>query len=302
MKKITKKILASTLALAMTVAGSVVTFADEASVMPTPEAKVEYSGDTVTITVSASGDFKKGFDYGIAYDAEKVKVKSAATSKEFDDFVTKCSGTKTPGTVKDLAYVVMGGAISDTDPVTEEPNDTNYSGVIGTATFTLLDGVKAEDAKFVVVAESAKMNDVIKGSGSGKTLLQAVTDGDIKDDTVPGVKVPAPVAPTPAGGEETDAPEQPSDQPSQQPGGDNTQQPGGNDQNPGGNQPQQPGGEQPKNDNKTQAPAAAATTPAAKTNTKKAPGTGDAGVVLPIVAICGAAAAVAVASKKKVED
>lgn len=49
----------------------------------------------------------------------------------------------------------------------------------------------------------------------------------------------------------------------------------------------------------TSAPAAA---PATSAPAPTSPKTGDAGVVLPIVAICGAAAAVAVASKKKVED
>ena len=51
---------------------------------------------------------------------------------------------------------------------------------------------------------------------------------------------------------------------------------------------------------KTTAPKATATSTA--TSGKKSPDTGDAGVVLPVIALCGAAAAVVVASRKKVEE
>ena len=282
MKKISKKIIASALALAMTVAGSVVTFAD--TEMPKPEGSAVISEDSssITVTVSASGDFVAGFDYGVAYDSEKVAIKSLALSDEFKAFLEKNSGINQSANNAALSYVVIGGVVSDTDPLTGAANDTNYSGVVGSVTFTVKEGVDATTAQFAVVSDSATI--AKEQLAEGQNMLQFAQE---KEDIAPIVpSTPAPVeteapATTTAPADETEAPATTTA--------------------PAATTTTAPADVKPSEAAKTTAPAkTTAAAPAA--TTKTSPKTGDAGVVLPIVAICGAAAAVAVASKKKVED
>ena len=263
--KISKKILASALALAMTVAGTTVAFADETVAMPKGGiSNITVDGSTVTVTVSASGDFAAGFDYGIAYDDTKVAVTDYSVSEDFEAFLKKGQGINTGAVQEDQAYVVLGGVTTNQDKLGNEV-PTTYDGVIGSVTFSVNEGVDASSLPFAVVTGSA---DVAKANAG--TKLVATSEGQANTKTPAEFAAPATTAPA-----TTTAPAE----------------------------------------NTTVAPTTTATaktttavtkTATAKTTaaatTKTSPKTGDAGVVLPIVAICGAAAAVAVASKKKVED
>ena len=279
--KISKKILASALALAMTVAGTTVAFADETVAMPKGGiSNITVDGSTVTVTVSASGDFAAGFDYGIAYDDTKVAVTDYSVSEDFEAFLKKGQGINTGAVQNDQAYVVLGGVTTNQDKLGNEV-PTTYDGVIGSVTFSVNEGVDASSLPFAVVTGSA---DVAKANAG--TKLVATSEGQANTKTPADFAAtpdPATTAPatTTAPAEETTAPA-------------TTTAPA---------------------ENTTVAPTTTATaktttavttTATAKTTatatTKTSPKTGDAGVVLPIVAICGAAAAVAVASKKKVED
>ena len=277
--KISKKILASALALAMTVAGTTVAFADETVAMPKGGiSNIAVDGNTVTVTVSASGDFAAGFDYGIAYDDTKVEVTDYSVSEDFEAFLKKGQGINTGAVQSEQAYVVLGGVTTNQDKLGKEV-PTTYDGVIGSVTFSVNKGVDASSLPFAVVTGSA---DVAKANAG--TKLVATSEGQANTKTpadFAATPAPATTAPatTTAPAEETTAPA-------------TTTAPA---------------------ENTTVAPTTTAktttavtTTATAKTTatatTKTSPKTGDAGVVLPIVAICGAAAAVAVASKKKVED
>ena len=279
--KISKKILASALALAMTVAGTTVAFADETVAMPKGGiSNITVDGSTVTVTVSASGDFAAGFDYGIAYDDTKVEVTDYSVSEDFEAFLKKGQGMNTGAVQSEQAYVVLGGVTTNQDKLGKEV-PTTYDGVIGSVTFSVNKGVDASSLPFAVVTGSA---DVAKANAG--TKLVATKEGQANTKTpadFAATPAPATTAPatTTAPAEETTAPA-------------TTTAPA---------------------ENTTVAPTTTATaktttavttTATAKTTatatTKTSPKTGDAGVVLPIVAICGAAAAVAVASKKKVED
>lgn len=275
--KISKKILASALALAMTVAGTTVAFADETVAMPKGTGVVTVDGSTVTVTVSASGDFAAGFDYGIAYDDTKVAVTDYSVSEDFEAFLKKGQGMNTGAVQKDQAYVVLGGVTTNQDKLGNEV-PTTYDGVIGSVTFSVNEGVDASTLQFAVVTGSA---DVAKANADKKLI-------DV-DPTI--VITPAPATTAPA---TTTAPAEETTAPATTTAAATTTAPA---------------------ENTTVAPTTTATaktttavtkTATAKTTatatTKTSPKTGDAGVVLPIVAICGAAAAVAVASKKKVED
>lgn len=295
MKKITKKILASALALAMTVAGSVVTFAD--GEMPTGSANVVADGNSITVTVSASGDFKNGYDYCVAYDGSKVSAKSIKLDDEFKAFIESGQGITQQRAFQDTEYVVLGGTTAGQNEMGEDVS-TEYSGTIGSVTFELKDGADASTAEFVVVTNgspAAKANPGVKMMDIAKDPSKAPEGTVIGTVTTPTVKTEEP---TPTEGNPTDAPA-PTDNQGGSTGGD--QQPGGStggDQQGGSNNTQNPV----VPTTTTAAPAAPVNTTAAKSKSTKAAKTGDAGVVLPIVAICGAAAAVAVASKKKVED
>ena len=274
--KISKKILASALALAMTVAGTTVAFADETVAMPEGTGVVTVDGNTVTVTVSASGDFAAGFDYGIAYDDTKVAVTDYSVSEDFEAFLKKGQGMNTGAVQKDQAYVVLGGVTTNQDKLGNEV-PTTYDGVIGSVTFSVNEGVDASTLQFAVVTGSA---DLAKANAGEKLIKVA-----------PTTITPAPATTAPA---TTTAPAEETTAPATTTAAATTTAPA---------------------ENTTVAPTTTATaktttavtkTAAAKTTatatTKTSPKTGDAGVVLPIVAICGAAAAVAVASKKKVED
>ncbi len=306
MKKITKKILASALALAMTVAGSVVTFAE--GEIPTGTASVVSDGQTVTVTVSASGDFKNGFDYGVAYDGSKVTVEDLVLADEFAAFLKSGQGIDQQRVFQDTEYAVLGGTIAGEDKLGNKV-PTDYSGVVGSVTFKVKDGVDASTAEFVLVTNSspaAKANPGVKMMDIVKDPSKVPAGVVVGNATTPEIKTEAPAptdnnpteAPAPTDNNPTEAPA-PTDNQGGSTGGD--QQPGGStggDQQGGSNNTQNPV----VPTTTTAAPAAPVNTTAAKSKSTKAAKTGDAGVVLPIVAICGAAAAVAVASKKKVED
>lgn len=282
--KISKKILASALALAMTVAGTTVAFADETVAMPKGGiSNITVDGSTVTVTVSASGDFAAGFDYGIAYDDTKVAVTDYSVSEDFEAFLKKGQGMNTGAVQKDQAYVVLGGVTTNQDKLGNEV-PTTYDGVIGSVTFSVNEGVDASSLPFAVVTGSA---DVAKANAG--TKLVATSEGQANTKTPAEFAAPATTAPatTTAPAEETTAPA--------------TTTAAATTTAPAENTTVAPTTTATAKTTTAVTKTATAKTTAAAT-TKTSPKTGDAGVVLPIVAICGAAAAVAVASKKKVED
>ncbi len=169
--KISKKILASALALAMTVAGTTVAFADETVAMPKGTGVVTVDGNTVTVTVSASGDFAAGFDYGIAYDDTKVAVTDYGVSEDFEAFLKKGQGMNTGAVQKDQAYVVLGGVTTNQDKLGNKV-PTTYDGVIGSVTFSVNEGVDASTLQFAVVTGSA---DLAKANAGEKLIKVAPT-------------------------------------------------------------------------------------------------------------------------------
>ena len=267
MKKTTKKIIASALAAAMVMASSVMVFADDAS-----GSAVDASGSAAKPAYEELTPCKVSATQTVADGVVTVTVNVDGDVSLFDFGIAYDASEVTYKSYKkDAAF---GEAYDAANGIMAASNNTDLSYVViggtsdeltykGTA-FTVTFETKVDAPKISVVKDSKAVLDAYTAAGATGSFTEFLAT-----DPFDG-----------KGPEETPV-----------------ELPKKDDEKPADPTPTAPATTAPA----TTAPAT--TAPAATTAAaKKSPKTGDAGVVLPIVAICGAAAAVAVASKKKVED
>lgn len=276
MKKTTKKIIASALAATMVMASSAMVFADETtgSAVSTGDAAKPVYEELTPCKVSATKTVADG--------QVTVTISVDGDVSLFDfGIVYDANEVTYKSYKKDAAF---GEAYDGANGIMAASNNAelNYVVIGGTSdeltykgtALTVVFDAKVENPTISVIKDSKSVLDAYNSTGATGTFNDFLdTDpfdgkGPEEVEAVADTPVTTPDAPV-----ESPAATTPATTDGSNNGGTTT--------------------------TTTTAPA---TTTAAATTTKKSPKTGDAGVVLPIVAICGAAAAVAVASKKKVED
>lgn len=295
MKKTTKKIIASALAAAMVMASSVMTFADEATGyeeitkcnVSSKMTVEEVDGAKVaTVTISISGDDCRMFDLGLMYDADTMQFVSCRKTPDFDEAYSTINGSVLSNDQKDQSYVVIGATCT--------ADEFSYDGEALLVKFN----VKGDEATPInVVKDSKYILDAYNASGATGTLADFLASDKAPADA-PKPSVVEPEVPE----DPTTPPTDPTDDPNNNTNNGDNNNTNTDNNNTNNNTDNNNNANNNGTQGTTTTTAPATTAPSAAANKAKSPKTGDAGVVLPIVAICGAAAAVVVASKKKVED